>query len=67
MFKLIQTCSIEFTVYAEFIVHSAGLSVNLVGLSAKSVGIFSQMNFGQFLPNFTEFDRFFQKLTESEG
>jgi hypothetical protein len=39
MFKLIQMCSTEFTVYTEFIVHSAGLSVNLAGLSVKSVGI----------------------------
>jgi hypothetical protein len=32
-----------------------------------TVHISNQMDFGRFLPVFTEFDRFFQKLTESEG
>jgi hypothetical protein len=54
-------CSAEFTVQAEFTVHSAGLSANSVGLSAKSAGwdftvqILNQINFDRFLPNFTEF------------
>jgi hypothetical protein len=29
--------------------------------------IFNQMDFGQFLLNFTEFDQFFLKPTKSEG
>jgi hypothetical protein len=32
-----------------------------------TVHIFNQMDFDRFLPNFTEFDQFFRKSTESEG
>ncbi len=76
LFKFIQTYSTEFTVQAEFTVHSAGLSVNSAGLSAKwqnrpvgdfTVQILNQMDFGRFSPNFTEFGRFFQKPAGSEG
>jgi hypothetical protein len=31
-----------------------------------TVHIFNQINFSQFLPNFTEFDPFFKKLAESD-
>jgi hypothetical protein len=61
MFKFIQTCSTEFTVQAEFTVHSTGLSVNSVGLSAKSAGwrftvqILNQMDFDRFSPNLADF------------
>jgi hypothetical protein len=54
-------CSTEFTVQAEFTVHSAGLSANLAGLSAKSAGWgFHCSNFESngFQPVFT--DDFFE-------
>jgi hypothetical protein len=55
MFKFIQTCSTEFTV------HSAGLSVNSVSLSAKSAGwgfhclILNQIDFDRFSLNSADF------------
>jgi hypothetical protein len=33
MFKFIQTCLTEFTVYAEFTIHSANLSTNSIELA----------------------------------
>jgi hypothetical protein len=32
-----------------------------------TVHIFNQIDFNQFLPNFTKFNRFFKKPTESRG
>jgi hypothetical protein len=58
MFKFIQTCSTEFTVQAEFTVHSVGLSENSPSLSAKSAGWgFHSSNFESngFRPVFIEF------------
>jgi hypothetical protein len=53
-------CSTEFTIQAEFTVHSAGLSMNSADLSAKSVGWgFHCLNFESngFRPVFTKFYR----------